>query len=188
MHSIVRQGFKGTISKQCKRKISTTLPVLAKEPPNNLETFNLISKAQIQHNSGKDTALNAFTYFSKLREVKSPLLSETYTQLPDDTQFITKYYDRLIRYRDLICGTGGKFDNLENVEELFLKLSDISPINKNNSKGISELIEKEIKSFDSFIEELVTLFKRNGGHLFILDLGIYNVQVFEHFEKVGHHV
>lgn len=174
-----------------KRNLSTTIRFRAKESPNNIETFNLISKSQILHNSNQDSALNAFTYFSKLRELKSPLLSDTYVQLPDDTQFITKHYDRLVRYRDLICGTGGKFDDLNNIEELFLKLSDINPKKTESDQSLlRDLIENEVKTFDSFIEDLVTLFKRNGGHLFILDLGIYNVQVFEHFEKVGggHHL
>lgn len=166
-----------------KKLFSTSLLRRAKEPPQNLETFKLVNRAQLLHNSSKDSAFNAFRYFTSLRESNSPLLSDTYTQLPDDTQFITKHYQKLVNYRDLICGHGGRFDSLGSVEELFKKLSELNPLNK---KANSVLVEEEIKIFDGFIEDLVTLFKRNGGHLFILDLGIYNMEVFSHFEKVGH--
>lgn len=169
----------------------------AREPPANAETMELLNRAQMEHNAGAvttDKALEAHTYFTQLRELKSPLLSDTYTQMPDDTQFITKHYDRLVRYRDQICGTGGRFDDLENVEALFLKLSEVGPARKlersgeRHSTSMDELAQEERKNFDAFVSDLVTLFKRNGGHLFILDLGIYNVEVFAHFEKVGHRV
>ncbi|GMM29841.1 hypothetical protein DAMA08_025860 [Martiniozyma asiatica (nom. inval.)] len=126
----------------------------------------------------QNPALLAYNYFNQLRESSSPLLTTTYSQLPDDAS-LSKHYDRLLVYRHRLCGAEGRFETLEKVETLFFKLANLWPgYGKGEHEFLKQQREKECQDFESFIEDLTTVFKRNGGHLCVLDLEIQAYQVF----------
>lgn len=170
---------------------------------NNKLSEELITKAKLDLLKPENSAYYAYKYFNELSNHENPILTKEYKQLPDDSQFIDKHYDELIKYRDLICGVGGQFSQIETVPELFLKLSKVHPMNINNihnqnnnnqpenktSKEMKDIfMQIQVERFDQLIVDLMNTLKLNGGHLFILDLLIYNKQVFEHCEKVNHSV
>lgn len=146
--------------------------------------LNLIKDTILKQSTKTDenSAFVAYKYFKSLQSYPNPILTNEYKQLPEDSQFIDKHYVDLITYRDKICGVGGKFDDLKDITELFLRLSTHKPQPKN-----SELIDT-VSKFDQFVIDLVQTLKLNGGHLFVLDLLIYNKQVFDHCEKIKHTV
>lgn len=163
----------------------------------------LITKAKLDLIKPENSAYYAYKYFSELSNHDNPILTKEYKQLPDDSQFIDKHYDELIKYRDLICGVGGQFSQIETVPELFLRLSKVHPMNINNiheqnndnlvkhkaSKEMKDIfMQIQVERFDQLVVDLMNTLKLNGGHLFVLDLLIYNKQVFEHCEKVNHSV
>lgn len=153
------------------------------------KSFELIKQEQLKqaklNNRDNNSALNAYRYFKYLQETPNPILSSEYRQLPDDSQFITKHYDELVVYRDRICGIDGRYNDLNDVSELFLQLSKIHPF-KNVGTIVNdthkELIQLQTDTFDQFVVDLVQTLKLNGGHLFVLDLLIDNKRVFDHID------
>lgn len=163
------------------RYIHTTSLKLAKSSATKND-LNLIKDTILKHakTTDENSAIVAYKYFKSLQSYPNPILTSEYRQLPEDSQFIDKHYIDLITYRDKICGVGGKFEDLNDITELFLRLSNYRPRKP-------ELVDTTSK-FDRFVVDLVQTLKLNGGHLFVLDLLIYNKQVFDHCEKIKHTV
>ncbi|KAG0684631.1 hypothetical protein C6P40_001629 [Pichia californica] len=168
---------------------------------------DLINRVKMDAEMPRNSAIYAYQYFLKLSTQKNPILTKEYKQLPDDSQFIDKHYNDLIKYRDLICGVGGQFSEIPSACELFLRLSEVHPrrisqIESNNNtsantstisastttKIIDQLLKLQIERFDQLVIDLMNTLKLNGGHLFVLDLLIYNKQVFDHIEHTNHNV
>lgn len=148
-----------------------TLLLLAKSSPQRVQVTTQIKP--------KNTALWAYRYFRTLQEHKNPILSKEYRQLPDDSQFIEKHYHNLRHYRDLVCGVGGQYEDIPDISELFLRLSKHVP--QKNPKN--PFWEKQLEQYNQFVTDLVATLRLNGGHLFVLDLLIYNQEVFEHVDR-----
>jgi hypothetical protein len=132
-----------------------------------------------------NTALYAYHYFKQLKQIPdNPILTKEYRQLPDDSQFIDKHYQELVQYRDQLCGVGGRYEDLSDVSELFLKLSKLHPGRDKSAPDPNNSLRKmQVDRFDQFVEDLTHTMKLTGGHLYILDLLIYNREVFEHCER-----
>lgn len=126
-----------------------------------------------------NTALWAYNYFKTLQSQSNPILTKEYRQLPDDSQFIKKHYNSLLHYRDLVCGVGGKYSDIADIKQLFLRLSEHVPRKNDKNPFYKEQLEK----YNQFVTDLVSALRLNGGHLFVLDLLIYNQQVFDHVER-----
>ena len=171
------------------------------------ESKDLVTKTQLEQLKPENSAAFAYKYFDELSSHENPILTAEYKQLPDDSQFIDKHYDELVKYRDLICGVGGQFGEISGVPELFLRLSKVHPKHVVSSADAPEQMEtqpeaikgpaKEMKDtflkmqidqFDQFVIDLMNALRLNGGHLFVLDLLIYNKQVFDHCERTHHTV
>lgn len=169
------------------------------------ESEDLVTKAHLEQLKPENSAAFAFKYFDELSSHENPILTAEYKQLPDYSQFIDKHYDELVKYRDLICGVGGQFGEISGVPELFLRLSKVHPKHVVASTDGPEQTEtqaiqgpaKEMKDsflkmqvdqFDQFVIDLMNALRLNGGHLFVLDLLIYNKQVFDHCERTHHTV
>lgn len=129
----------------------------------------------------ENTAMWAYNYFKTLQTHKNPILTREYKQLPDDSQFIEKHYNSLLHYRDLVCGVGGYYGDLPDITDLFLQLSKHVPQKK---KG-NPFYKTQLQQYNQFVTDLVATLRLNGGHLFVLDLLIYNQEVFNHVEGRG---
>lgn len=159
------------------------------------ESMNIIYKAKLDSTKPENLATFAYNYFKELEKRPNPILTAEYKQLPDDSQFIDKHYTELVKYRDLLCGVGGQFVDIPEVSEMFFKLSKLHPLNgtgKKNNNAVHDthraFLKLQAEQFDQFIIDLMSTMKLNGGHLFVLDLLIYNKQVFDHCESVHHTV
>lgn len=181
------------------RSIHTT-PIRNAKSDTSKESEDLITKTKLDILKPENSATYAYKYFKQLLapDNKNPIVTKEYKQLPDDSQFIDKHYDELVKYRDMICGVGGRFGSLSNASELFLRLSKVHPKNLNGddvklgSKPAMEMkdtfVAIQVEKFDQLVIDLMNTLKLNGGHLFVLDLLIYNKQVFDHCEKTHHTV
>lgn len=164
-----------------------TASILLAKSSQSAGDADLVLQAARKAQRPKNSALFAYRYFEQLKQSKNPILTEEYKQLPDDSQFIDKHYVELVKYRDLICGVGGKYDDLGDVSELFLRLSNQRP--KCAGSELQErhpIYQLQVEQFDQFVEDLMHTMRLTGGHLFILDLLIYNRQVFDHCETTNH--
>lgn len=190
------------ISSRYNRSLHTSPSCYAKSS-NSKESVELITKAQLDQLKPENSATYAYKYFDELSNHENPILTSEYKQLPDDSQFIDKHYNELIKYRDLICGVGGQFGEISDVPELFLRLSKVHPRQissaaseatqndaiKGSAKEMKDtFLQMQVEQFDQFVIDLMNTLKLNGGHLFVLDLLIYNKQVFDHCEKTHHSV
>jgi hypothetical protein len=156
------------------RQIHLTVYQLAKSSTRPTD-IKILQHAVKEHNKPENLALTAYHYFETLKTHSNPILTSEYKQLPDDSQFIDKHYTDLVYFRDKICGIGGRYQDILDVSDLFLRLSKHQPQNQ-SGRAI----------FDQFVEDLIHVMKLNGGHLFVLDLLIYNKEVFDHCEKIHH--
>lgn len=179
------------------RAIHTTYIRHAKSDTSK-QSEDLITKIKLDILKPENSAIYAYKYFKQLLapDNNNPIVTKEYKQLPDDSQFIDKHYHELVKYRDMICGVGGRFESLSNASELFLRLSEVHPKNLNGedtklaSKPAREMKDTfeaiQVEKFDQLVIDLMNTLKLNGGHLFVLDLLIYNKQVFDHCEKTHH--
>ncbi|GMM48885.1 hypothetical protein DAPK24_054830 [Pichia kluyveri] len=159
------------------RLIHTHHAKLAKSSISFKETSGLIAQSMIRTTNH---ALIAHSYWENIKKNnKDNNNNSEYRQIPDDSRFMDKHYNELINYRDKIVGVGGSFNDLNSITELFFKLSKLYP-----NEGKPEQIEL----FNKFIDDLWQLLMLNGGYIDILDLMIYNKQVFDHCESTKHHV
>lgn len=113
-----------------------------------------------------------------------------YRQLPDDSQYIEKFYNELSTFHDELKGNKGipqsSFSEFEdNPNALIATLEDfiqdkiLSVYGGRVDSGAKVVIQR----YGEFLHNVKTTLILNGGHPFIFDVLIQNKQLFDGFDK-----
>lgn len=111
--------------------------------------------------------------------------SDSYSQLPDDSQFITQHYDELVKFKKYLLKTHQKtYKDYENPNELIVELDNFIETQLRPGYWHFDIpLDLEVEYFMKFLHNLKICLRLNGGHTFVLDILLLNKECFDELEK-----